>query len=111
MATSSLLNVPKDQRAWQQFSFNNREAHDAIRQAILDQRNIRLPDYDLEPINPQDLEGWLERHAQTHIEMNAALGSQGQDLQQVDFRDERQLVAWVWAHWLEHNTANQILRI
>ena len=103
--------MPHDARAWQQFSWNNKQSHDAIRQAIFAQGNIRLNDYVLEPIAPDDLAGWLERHAQTHIEMNAALGVQGQDLQDVDLKDERQLVAWVFLHWQEHNTIVQALGI
>jgi hypothetical protein len=107
----SLLNVPKDPRGWSYFSFNNREDHDEIRAAILAQKSVRLNRYVLDPIAPEDLPGWLQRHAQSHIEANAALGTQGQDLQDVNLKDEKQLVAWIWNHYQEHNIWHQALGI
>jgi hypothetical protein len=111
LGIQSLLNVPKDPIGWSYFSFNNRDSHDAIAAAILTQKNIRLNRYELEPLNPQDLAGWLQRHSQTHNEQNAALKTQGQDLQDVNLRDEKQLVAWIWDHYLEHSVLHQALGI
>ena len=72
---------------------------------------IQTNDYQLDPISQNDLPGWLQRNQQTHIEMDAAIGSQSVDLQDVDLNDERQLEAWVWLHFLEHQTAEDKLEI
>ena len=48
---------------------------------------------------------FLEANSQSHIEMNSVLGVQGVDLQDVDPRNENQLIAWINLHFLEHQTA------
>jgi hypothetical protein len=111
MGIQALLNVPKSPQGWSYFSFNNRDDHDAIAAAILQQKGVMLNSYQLDPMNPEDIEGWLQRHSQTHNEMNAAMGTQGQDLQDVNLRDERQLVSWIYTHWQEHNVIHLDLGI
>jgi hypothetical protein len=107
----SLLNIPKTPQGWSYFSFNNRDSHDQISAAILKKNNILINAYQLEPINPEDIAGWLQRHSQTHNEQNSAMGTQGQDLQDVNLRDEKQLVSWIWNHYLEHQVLHQALGI
>lgn len=72
---------------------------------------IATTDYQLDPIAENDLPGWLQRNSQTHIEMDAALGVQGVDLQDVDLSDENQKQAWFWLHFLEHQSAENTLGI
>jgi hypothetical protein len=43
--------------------------------------------------------------------MDAAVGSQSVDLQDLDPTDKNQLVAWMWSHYLEHQTAEARLAI
>jgi hypothetical protein len=70
-----------------------------------------LTDYQLDPIPPKGVTDWLERNEQTHVEMNAAVGAQGSDLEEVDLQNEKQTEAWIYLHYLEHQTAEQRLEI
>lgn len=106
-----LLNTPRDQSEWLRWGFHHQDSHDVIRGAILQKKKIDLNRYQLYPIFGEDLQGWLNRHAQTHIEMNAAIGLQGVDLLDVDFKDERQLEAWIWLEYLEHQQASIALGV
>ena len=108
---SALLNVPRSIDDWQIWTLAHKTGHDEIRQAIQNQTGILTGDYQLDPINPADIEGWLGRVQQTHVEMNAALGITGSDLEGVDLRDERQLAAWIWLNWQEDNNARVTLGI
>jgi hypothetical protein len=106
-----LLNVPKTEEEWQVWSWHHRLSHAAIRQAALSQKNVSLTDYELDPIPAADVVGWLERNEQTHIEMNGVVGAQASDLQTVNLQDESQKTAWIFLHFLEHQTAEQRLGV
>ena len=108
---SALLNIPKNDAEWAYFTWNNIDSHRQIIQAIQTQKNMRLNEYDIWPMNPNDMAGWLERHSQMHIEFCAALKTQGADLQDVDLNDEKQLVGWIYLNWQEHNVAELALAI
>ena len=72
------------------------------------------PDYvarQVDPINPNDLTGFLQRNSQLHQEADAALGLPDQDIQDVDLKDERQRIAWLQIHWIEHDNAERALGI
>lgn len=43
--------------------------------------------------------------------MLSILGIQGEDLQDVDIRDERQLIGWVNYHYNDHYNAENALKI
>ncbi len=72
---------------------------------------INLFQYQLDPINFDDPQQWLENNAQTHDDMNGVLGLQGTDLQGVDLKDKNQLNAWIFLHYQEHYSAHQALGI
>ena len=107
---SKLLNIPASSNDWSEFSYHNRTSHAAIRSALA-ARGAAMVDYQLDPISPSDVGGWLERHAQTHIEMNGALGVQSDNLQDVDLKDKSQLASWINLHWQEHVTAESRLGV
>ena len=108
---SALLNVPSSKQDWDIWSYNHRISHDAIRDAIQKQKNVSLIDYQLDPISQDYLQDWLERNQQTHIEMDSAIGAQSSDLTDVDPKQQNQLVAWIWDHYQEHQTAEAALGI
>lgn len=108
---AAVLNIPETEEQWSIWSYNHRLSHNAIRAAILAQYNVNLDDYQIDPIGTDDIVAWLDRNSQLHDDMNAVLKLQGQDLQDVDLKDKNQKQAWVWLHYLEHNTAEQKLNI
>jgi len=97
-----LLNTPKSDQEWATWSFAHRASHDQIRQAIQSQLNINLVDYQLDPIDLRDTEGFLQRNSEMHLNMTAAVGIQSHDIQTVDFKDRNQLESWLQIHWQEH---------
>lgn len=111
MMLVSLLNVPRNDQEWQSWSFSHRNSHTKIRQAILQQKGINLTDYQLDPINFDAINFFLQNNQQMHQDMSAALGSQGSDLEEVDFDDEQQKASWIYYHYLEHQTAEEALKI
>ena len=97
-----LLHLPRSQTDWASWSFNHKISHDTIRAGVLAKFGRTLSDYEIDPISPDDMSAWLQRHAQLHVDMDAALGLQSTDLQDVDLSDERQLISWLNLNWLEH---------
>lgn len=103
MAIGQLLNVDTDEN-FAGFSFANADHHTLVTQAI----NETLPQqraltfYVLDPISELDLQNWLRRHQQSHTDINSALGIQGSDLTDVDFRNQEEREAWSELHWSEH---------
>lgn len=104
---SALLNVPVTKNDWDIFSFANRNHHDLIRQAIYEQTNgaDNLFAYQLDPLPASEVQEYLSRNQQSHDDMNQVLKLQGVDLEGVDVKDKKQLEAWIYIHWLEHQDA------
>jgi hypothetical protein len=106
-----LLEIPRTIDQWNRFAWHHRSSHDAIRLAILQRKGINLPQYQLDPIDPGHFGDFLQSNSQSHIDMLGVLGIQGEDLQDVDVRQENQLVAWTALHYLEHYNAERALGI
>jgi hypothetical protein len=106
-----LLNMPQSQEEWARWSFHHRQSHNAIRLAIRSQLSIDLPEYIIDPISSVAPNQFLAANQHAHTDMNGALGRQGSNIQDVDMTNERALRAWIYSHWLEHNTAEDTLRI
>lgn len=108
---AALLNIPRNQNDWNIFSFHNRDQISLIRQAVLAQKNITLTDYQLDPINFAAFDQFLQNNQQAHTDFNNALSLQSSDLENMDPKDERQLVAWVFLGYQELYTASAVLKI
>lgn len=71
----------------------------------------QLTSYILDPVNLQDSRQFLQDHQLAHNAINGALGTAGNDLQDVDWNDEEQLRAWLDLNWTEHQTWQQVTAI
>lgn len=109
MAIPSLLNVPKDSRQWNSWSFTHKIQHDNINRAILAQKNQSLTTYILDPINFQVPSVFLQNNGQIHLDVCSALGVNGTDLTSVNWQNEEELTNWIYQHWLEHSNFNSAL--
>lgn len=107
-----LLNRPKDVEDWNRFTFNHRSSHELIRQAINKKFSVFLPDYQIDPF-PFDVapKQWLQNNQQYHTDMNSLLNTPGSDLEEVNLDNPRELEAWIYLHWQEHNVAENKLGI
>ena len=108
---AALLNVPKTEEQWQQFSYDHRNSHDKIREAIFKQYGIRLTDYLVDPINQDNIKQFLQNNATLHTDMNSILRSQSADLLDVNPEDPQQLASWIHLNYQEHQNAEQLLGI
>lgn len=97
--------MPRSEAEWSIWSFNHRISHDVIRAGIAAKGGPQLSDFQIDPIPPSAMPRWLQNNQQLHIDMNAVLGQQSVDLQDVDLADERQLIAWIAIHYEEHFVA------
>lgn len=108
---SSLLSAPHTTQEWQRWSLAHRFDHDLIRQTIQANGGPNLTQYQLDPIPVTDFPSWLERNQQSHIDFTSVIGLQNTDLSTLDPRNDAQLQAWIYVHWLEHQSAHQKLGI
>jgi len=108
---AALMNVPKTDAQWQQFSYDHRNSHDKIRAAIKKKFGTDLPDYQIEPINPDNIQQFLQNNASLHTDMNGILKSQSSDLLDVDITKPDQLSSWINLNYQEHENVEQLLGI
>ena len=108
---ASLLNVPQNDLDWKAWSFNHAQDHLEIIQAIQKDGGGVLIQYQLDPINFGSKEEWEVRHLQTHIDMDAVLGVQSQDLSDFDVKDPKKLADWINNNYQEHFIARSVLGI
>jgi len=75
---------------------------------------VSLMQYQLDPINLDNKEAiidWLERHQQSHVDMDGVLGLDSIDMQRTNLGDSKQLESFIYSNWQEHNAANISLGI
>jgi hypothetical protein len=106
-----IITAPPGDLGVETWAFWHWNDHLEIVQKFFQLRAANLPTYDIQAINPNDVEGWLERHQQYHNDMNALTQQDGSDLTRVDWKDEKQRRAWFWLNFQEHNAVHQFLKI
>ena len=97
-----LENEPKTDSDWKLWAWHHRDSHNRIRAAILRKKGVVLQDFQVEPINPNDMTSFLQNNSNLHNDMNSALGLQSTDLQDANLGNERELTSWIKLHSLEH---------
>lgn len=107
----ALLNIPHTQQDWDFFSWNHRLSHDRIRTGILQKFNINLTDYQIDPMDAQNIQGFLQNNASLHGDMLGVLGIPGIDLLDVDMSKDNQKNAWIYWHYIDHYNAESALGV
>ncbi len=108
---ADLYNVPTTNEERAQWSFAHMTHHRDINRRIYELIKVALPEYILDPVNPENSGEWEYQHQLMHDNENAILGIQGQDLTGMDWKDQRLLAAWIWLNVNEHVQASNILEI
>lgn len=111
MGLANLFRPAPGADGWQEFWFNNWIDHQDIQQAIQKQLSVNQDIYIINPWLDADAAAILQRHQQFHNDMDGALGINGEDLSSIDFKNERAIEEWVFAHYQDHLAAHQILGI
>ena len=63
-----------------------------------------LDQFQLSPVDPNDLGMWLYLHQTMHAQINAVLGTQGFNLLSLDWQDDDQFQEWINENAAEHQT-------
>jgi len=108
---AAVINPSPDDQDFSAWSFNHYQDHLEIIQAVKAHGGPSLEILEINEINPQDVQSWLERHQTMHNDMNGVLNLQGNDLTAVDFRDAGQRQSWMWLNFNEHRNARGALAI
>lgn len=110
---ANLYNVPSTPEELSHWASTHMAMHRDINRRIYELSNglVVLPEYVLDPINPNDTGVWDDQHQIMHQDMDAVLGISGFDLTGVDFKNRDTLVNWVQLHASEHYQASNILGI
>jgi hypothetical protein len=111
MMLAALLKIPHRNEDWSEFSWHHRLSHDRIRQAIKAKYGYDLTDYQIDPMEPQAMQQFLQNNSQLHSAMNATLHLPGIDLLDAKLDQENTLVSWINRHWQEHFYAEAALGI
>lgn len=106
-----LLNVPITDRDFDRWSFDLQQNLMDVTRAILTQRNVSIPLPQLYPAPLFAIGEWLQRLSQTMIEISNALGTQTQDIENVNLEDERERQAWTYSIWQQVQQARQVLGV
>lgn len=99
---ADLLNIPQSPEDFFSFSFANAAHHTDVVVAIRAKGGATIAPVPLDPIPPTDFQTWLSTHQQHHILIDAALGVQGNDLLDLDLKDQKQVQTWFALHANEH---------
>lgn len=98
----ALSNIPHTEEDWRHWAWHHRDSHDRIRRAISKTYGIDLSDFQVEPINPNDLSSFLQNNSSLHAGMNSVLQLQSANLQDANLQEPRELEAWIKIHAIEH---------
>jgi len=106
-----IISSPPGEFGIASWAFMHWQDHLEIVQRFFKLNIANLPTYDIQQMNPNDIDGWLERHQQYHNDMNALTFLAGSDLSQVDWNDDAERKAWFWLNFQEHHAVHAVLKI
>lgn len=108
---AGIANIPTTEQELLLWATNHATHHVNINQAIFRLTDINLPNFILDPINPDDIGVWEAQHQIEHNNMDAILGITGFDLSEVDFKKTEYLAGWIQLNFNEHYIASNLLGI
>lgn len=106
---ANLANVPQSDSSLAEWSFAHMAHHRDISRLILERFRIVLPEFILDPMNPQNFGTFGYQHQILHNDQNSVLGIDGQNLTEVDWNDMGQRTDWIFLNFNEHLKAADIL--
>lgn len=110
-AVADLYNVPSTDAERAAWAFAHMAHHRDINRRIYELVAISLPEYVLDPVDPDDVGQWEYQHQLMHDNQNQILGISGFDLSEVSWKDQNLLAGWIFLHSQEHLQAADILEI
>lgn len=108
---AGLYNIPGSPEELDVWAFIHAAHHRDINRIIFELYQITLPEYGLDPIDPQNVNAWNYQHQEMHSIQDEILGISGFNLSDVDWTDRGQLASFIFLNASEHYQAAQILGI
>jgi hypothetical protein len=106
--TLGIPDTDKGFKEWLTWHYND---HLAIHAAVQAQYGYNTNISILDPLDPNDITTWLDNHQNMHNDFNGVLGTQGQDLSDVDFKNQSQRTQWLFLNFEEHRAAHLALAL
>jgi hypothetical protein len=108
---ADLANVPVTDEERATWLFAHMAHHRDINAKIYLLIKVALPEYTLDPVDPNDPGEWEYQHQVMHDNQNQLLSIQGQDLTGINWKDQNLLSGWIFLNLSEHFQASNILEI
>ena len=108
MSLAQIILPPPTPHGMTEWSFAHNVSHLTIIQAAAN-LGYQLQYLTIWPIPPNDIYTWLQNHQALHDEMNAMANVIGNDLQDIDFNDKKQMESWHFLNFNEHRSVYQFL--
>jgi hypothetical protein len=102
MAIAGLYNVPSDRQEWDDWGFVHMAHHRDINAAIFRKFGIRIDEYALDPIDPNNPGQWEDQHQAMHEAVDAILGAGGFDLTDIQWTNPVALSSFIQSNATEH---------
>lgn len=110
-ALASLYNVPSTDQERAQWAFAHMAHHRDINRKIYELLAVALPEFILDPVDPNNSGSWEYQHQEMHNNQNSILGIAGFDLSELNWQNQNQLAGWIYLNGNEHVQASNILGI
>jgi hypothetical protein len=110
-AIASLYNVPGSDEERAIWSSAHMAHHRDINRRLYEIAKIALPEYLLDPVDPNNIGPWADLHQAMHQQFDELLGISGYDLLGVDWTNQDLLASWIFLNADEHHQAADILGI
>lgn len=110
-AVANLYNVPGNDQERATWSYSHMAHHRDINRVIYQLIGLALPEYLLDPIDPNNPGPWDDLHQAMHDQMDQVLGISGFNLLGVDWNNQELLASWIFLNATEHKQAADILEI
>lgn len=108
---AGIANIPTTREELLVWATNHATHHVDINRSLYQLTGINLPDFILDPIDPDNTGVWEAQHQIEHDNMDAILGITGFDLSEVDFKKTEYLTGWIQLNLSEHYQAANVLGI
>lgn len=110
-AVAGIYNVPSTRPELDTWAFQHAAHHRDINRRIFELLGITIPEYVLDPLNPDDSALWTYQHQAVHTFQDAILGISGYNLLALDWNDRPLLEGWIYLNGQEHYQAANLLGI
>ena len=105
MSLAMIQYPPPTDQGLREWAHANWQHHQGIILGLKSQLNVDTPMLRIWPWSGKFDDDWLQQHQEMHSNMNGILGIPGADISSVDYKDRRQLDAFFFQHYIEHQSA------